>query len=397
MDDDFTARAGEYWPRLTRTARLLTGNSADADRRARAAVAEVYARRRVPGDDAEFYVRRALVRGFLRRRPRLVARLGHSWGSWGSGVSGGSDGHGNSARSGGSRHSKRSGPTPEPYVTDPLDPLTEVLAGLPPRRRAVAVLRHWDGLTHREIAALLNSSRGAVKAVDRRAEKALRAHAAHREGARDPQVPNRQGPFEVPGAELPGPAIEAAGRTLRKRRRLTTAVLTSVGALLLVPLVVGAVRGTGSGSGGVTVSVDRAAVRVVTPGERVAAAPGVQVWLSKDGTHVSAPGQPNQFRDAGKDGSGKGGAALTLWADSTAGKRIFLSGVHRGPREASRVEVRTTDGTFTARLLTLAGSPGWSAWYVDARLTGGDTESPGITVKAYDSAGTLLARTDTPS
>ncbi|MFE7033945.1 sigma factor-like helix-turn-helix DNA-binding protein [Streptomyces sp. NPDC057621] len=392
MDDDFTARAGEYWPRLTRTARLLTGNSADADRRARAAVAEVYARRRVPGDDAEFYVRRALVRGSLRRRrPRPVALLGRSWGSEGA------------RGTGRSRHSARSGSTPEPYVPDPLDPLTEVLAGLPPRRRAVAVLRYWDGLTHREIAALLNSSRGAVKAVDRRAEKALRAHAAYREGApgrRDPQVPRAEGPFEVPHAELPAPAIEAAGRTLRKRRRRTTAVLTSVGALLLVPLVVGAMRGSDSGSGGVTVSVERAAVRVVTPGERVTAAPGVQFWLSKDGTHLSAPGQPNQFRDAGKGDSEEGGAgspALTLWADSTDGKRIFLSGVHRGSREASRVEVRTTEGTFTARLLTLAGSPGWSAWYVDAPLTGGGTSSPGITVKAYDSAGTLLARTDTPS
>ncbi|MET9561420.1 sigma factor-like helix-turn-helix DNA-binding protein [Streptomyces tauricus] len=392
MDDDFTARAGEYWPRLTRTARLLTGNSADADRRARAAVAEVYARRRLAGDDAEFYVRRALVRGFLRRRPGLVARLGHS------------------------KHSKHSGSTPEPYAADPFDPLTEVLAGLPPRRRAVAVLRHWDGLTHREIAALLNSSRGAVKAVDRRAEKALRAHAAHHEGIRDPygplrdprdprdpQVPDRDGSFEV--SALPAPAIEAAGRTLRTRRRRTTAVLTSVGALLLVPLVVGAVRGTGAGSGGVTVSVERAAVRVVTPGERVAAAPGVQFWLSKDGTHLSAPGQPNQFRDVGKGEAGS--PALTLWADSTTGKRIFLSGVHRGTREASRVEVRTPDGTFAARLLTLAGSPGWSSWYVDIQLTGSDsdsadagaddTSSPGITVKAYDSAGTLLAWTDTPS
>ncbi|MFL1901919.1 sigma factor-like helix-turn-helix DNA-binding protein [Streptomyces tauricus] len=377
MDDDFTARAGEYWPRLTRTARLLTGNSADADRRARAAVAEVYARRRLAGDDAEFYVRRALVRGFLRRRPRLVARLGHS------------------------KHSKHSSSTPEPYAADPFDPLTEVLAGLPPRRRAVAVLRHWDGLTHREIAALLNSSRGAVKAVDRRAEKALRAHAAHHEGIRDPQVPDHDGSFEVP--PLPAPAIEAAGRTLRTRRRRTTAVLTSVGALLLVPLVVGAVRGTGTGSGGVTVSVERAAVRVVTPGERVAAAPGVQFWLSKDGTHLSAPGQPNQFRDVGKGEAGS--PALTLWADSTTGKRIFLSGVRRGSREASRVEVRTPDGTFAARLLTLAGSPGWSSWYVDTQLTGSDgagadtddTSSPGITVKAYDSAGNLLARTDTPS
>ncbi|MBV1937845.1 sigma-70 family RNA polymerase sigma factor [Streptomyces sp. BV286] len=352
MDDDFTARAGAYWPRLTRTARLLTGNAADAERHARAALAEVYARRRTPGDDAEFYVRRALVRDFTRRRPRPLAR---------------------------------SGPTPEPYVPDPLDPLTEVLAALPPRRRAIAVLRHWDGLSPREVAALLNSSPGAVKAVGRRVEKALCAHPAH---GRTPHAGRPPVPRPVPVVE-----VEAAGRSLRRRRRRTTALLTSAAALLLAPLVVGAVRGTAGGSGDGTTPPARTAVRVVTPGERVSAAPGVQFWLTKDGTHWSTPRQPKQFRGAGQGE----GPALTLRSAPTAGKRLFLSGVHRGTREASRVELSTPDGTFTARVLTLAGSPGWSAWYADSQLP--DTQQPlkDVTVKAYDSAGKLLARTDTPS
>ncbi|MFE9684617.1 sigma factor-like helix-turn-helix DNA-binding protein [Streptomyces sp. NPDC006285] len=362
MDDDFTARAGEYWPRLTRTARLLTGNAADADRRARAALAEVCARRRVPGDDAEFYVRRALVRGFLRRWPRLLDRLGPGAGS-GS--------HAGHAR--------------QPYASDPLDPLTEVLAGLPPRRRAVAVLRHWDGLTRRETAAVLDTSPGAVKALWRQAEKALRAHPAYREGPYD-------GSPAVPGP-LPASAVEAAGRTRRRQRRRRTAVLTSAGALLLVPLVVGAVRGSDSGSGTSPSSVTRTAVRVVTSGERVAAAPGVEFWLTGDGTHHSAPGRPNRFRAAGGDGE----PGLTVHADPTSGGRVFLSGVHRGSRAAARVELGTPDGTFTARVLTLAGSPGWSAWYADTQLTGGDTWSKRLTVRAYDSAGKLLTRTDTPS
>ncbi|MEU9184769.1 sigma factor-like helix-turn-helix DNA-binding protein [Streptomyces sp. NPDC048484] len=397
MDDDFTARAGEYWPRLTRTALLLTGDSADADRRARAALAEVYARRRVPGGDAEFYVRRALVRGFLRRRPRPLARFGFGSGS-------------------GSRRASRRGfnlgfgfgsgigseQASEPYAPDPLDPLTEVLAGLPPRRRTVAVLQHWDGLPRHEVAALLNSSPGTVKAVGRRAEKALRAHPAYREGpnAGNGPVP---GPTPIPApipvpVPIPIPAIKEAGLSRRRQRRRTTALLTSVGALLLVPLVFGVVRGTasgaGAGSGTVSVSVEGAAVRVVTPGERVTAAPGVEFWLTKDGTHWSAPGQPNRFRDSGEEGEDPG---LTVRADSTSGKRIFLSGVHRGTREAARVELVTPEGTFTARVLTLAGSPGWSAWYADAQLTVGEQSLPGITVKAYDSAGKLLAQTDSPA
>jgi len=376
MDDDFTARAGEYWPRLTRTALLLTGNPADADRRARAALAEVYARRRVPGDDAEFYVRRALVRGFLRRRrPRLPARGKHA--------------------------------SPVPYAPaplaplDPLDPLTEVLAGLPPRRRAVAVLRHWDGLSHREIAALLNSSRGTVKAVGRRAEKALRAHSAYRDTphADTPHADTSHtgtphtGSPHAGSPPVPVAAIEAAGRRLRRRRRRTTAVLTSVGALLLVPLVAGAVRGTDSGSGTDSTPVARTAVRVVTPGERVTAVPGVEFWLAKDGAHWSAPKQPNRSHDSGA-GEGPG---LTVRAEPASGKRVFLSGVHRGPHEATRIELVTADGTFSARVLTLAGSPGWSAWYADTQLTGSGQSPKGLTVKAYDSVGKLLARTDTPS
>jgi DNA-directed RNA polymerase specialized sigma24 family protein len=381
MDDDFIARAGEYWPRLTRTARLLTGDSADADRRARAALAEVYARRRLRGDDTEFYVRRALVRAFLRR-PRLLTRSGR-----------GHHGHG---------ERPRHGHAPEPYAPDPLDPPTEVLAGLPPRRRAVAVLRHWEGLTHREVAALLNSSPGTAKGLWRRAEKALRAHPAYGD------APYAGSTSEAPQVAFPVAAIAEAGRTRRRQRRISTALLTSVGALLLVPLVLGVVRGTAAGSGAETTPVARTAVRVVTPGERVAAASGVEFWLAKDGTHWSAPGQRNIFHDfrggagsesgGGVKGEGEGeGSGLTLHVDPVSGKRIFLSGVLRGTREATRVKLVTSEGTFTARVLTLAGAPGWSAWYADSQLSRSEGALKDITVKAYDSAGELLARTDTPS
>jgi hypothetical protein len=266
------------------------------------------------------------------------------------------------------------------------------LAALPPRRRAVAVLHHWDGLSHREIAALLNSSPGAVKAHGRRALKALRAHPAYGAGGR-----NEPGPVPPPG--IPAaviPAVEEAGRTRRRSRRRTAAVLTTVCALLLAPLVVGAVRGTGSGGdggdGGDTTHVSRTAVRVVTAGERVSAAPGAEVWLTKDGKHWSTPKGPNQFRPAG-EGSKGSGAAITLESEPASGTRLFHSGVLQGSREASRVELTTPDGTFTARVLTLAGSPGWSVWYADTRLQDGKGQLSEITVKAYDSAGKLLAQT----
>ncbi|MCX4907301.1 sigma factor-like helix-turn-helix DNA-binding protein [Streptomyces sp. NBC_00878] len=366
MDDDFTALAGEYWPRLTRTARLLTGDSAEAERLARAALTEVYARRRTPPDDAEFYVRRALVRGFLRGRTRPFLR---------------------------------SGRTPESYAPDQLDPLTEVLAGLRPRRRAVAVLHDWDGLPHREIAALLTSSPGAVKADSRRARKALRAHPAYSGSPRfgGSSVPGRPGSTSASHTAIPFavlPAIKEAGRTRRRIRCRTTAALTTLGALLLVPLVLGAVRGTDSAAGQRSTPVARTAVRVVTPGERVAAAPGVELWLTKDGKHWSTP-RETKVQQAQKSSA----PTITLESDPVSGKRLFLSGVlqGQGSREPSRVELTTPDGTFTARVLTLAGSPGWSVWYADTQLTYEELPSSEVTVKAYDSAGTLLAQMDTPT
>jgi RNA polymerase sigma factor (sigma-70 family) len=374
MDEhDVTTRAREYWPRLIRTARLLTGDSADAESLARAALTEMYARRRgVPSDDAEFYVRRALVRGYLRRSrsERLPFARGHL------------------------RRSRRqrlpfarSGHAPKSYVPDELDPLTEALAALSPRRRAVAVLHHWDGLPHREIAALLDSSPGAVKAHRRRALKTLRAHPAYNDAPRIGSPP-------VPDPVLPPlPAIEEAGRTRRRRRRRTTAALTTACALLLVPLVLGAVRGTGSGPNTTSTPAARTAVRVVTAGERVAAAPGVELWLTKDGKHWSTPKQSNQFHPAGEGKS----PTLTVQSDPASGERHFLSGVYRGAREPSRIELTTDDGEFTARVLTLAGTPGWSVWYADTQLPGSKGLLDPVTVKAYDSTGKLLARTATTS
>ncbi|MEV0220002.1 sigma factor-like helix-turn-helix DNA-binding protein [Streptomyces sp. NPDC050704] len=376
-DDDFTARATECWPRLVRTARLLTGDSAEAEGLARAALAEVYARRgRVPRDDAEFCARRALVGGYLRRArgerlPWTLVRPGSK-----------------------PRFGPKSESKSKSYEIDQLDPLTEVLAALRPRRRAVAVLHHWDGLTHREIAALLKSSPGAVKAHRRRALKALRAHAAYTEPPAAPHLAAHPVPRPVP-RPVPLPEIEQAGRIRRRHRRRTTALLTAAGALLVIPAAVGAVRGTASGSdsGSATTPVAATAVRIVTAGERVAVAPGVELWLTKDGKHWSTPKRPNQFHPVDE---GKGPATLSLQSDPVD-KRHFLSGVYQGAGVPSRAELTTAEGKFSARLLTLAGSPGWSVWYADTQLTDLKRPLKSAAVKIYDSTGKLLAQTGTPS
>ena len=74
---DFAAYATAAWPRLVRTAHMLTGDFHEAEDLVQTTLAKVYARwRRIPRDDVDFYVRRSLVNNNISRvRKRRVAHL----------------------------------------------------------------------------------------------------------------------------------------------------------------------------------------------------------------------------------------------------------------------------------------------------------------------------------
>ena len=71
---------------------------------------------------------------------------------------------------------------PDRAEADPVGPRIEqdamwtLLRALPPRQRAVLVLRYYEGLSEAEIADALHMSRGTVKSHAARALTALRAH-----------------------------------------------------------------------------------------------------------------------------------------------------------------------------------------------------------------------------
>lgn len=338
---DFATYARTHWSRLVVTASLLTDDPGAAEELARRTLVRMCARwRRVPRNDVDFHVRRCLVRNHLRRpRGRRAAR-----------------------------------------------------------RRAVVVLRVWEGLADAEIAQLLGCSVGAVRAHARQGLK---------EAGTDPgrlrEVFTRAAGDLVP-SEVPLADLRAGGRS-RRRRRL--AVATAVCAALLTPVaLLGADRLGGGGAQGGT-SGDRpgdggrtatSPIRIVAPGERVPVGTDVRLWLTADGGHWSVP-LPGNDDDRPLDELDEPGVSLRV--DSVRGG-LFLSGLFHGLNgEPGRVEVRNGDGgSTTAKVLVLAGSPGWGIWYASTPLARQDipaflsVDGDDRIVTVYDASGSVAARSD---
>ena len=142
------------WAALYRTAYLLTGQQAEAEDVLQATLVKAFASwgRIERADSAEAYVRRMLVNGFISSR-----RRGHH------------------------RHERGHDLTPdvpvathESAVLDRLN-LWSYVTGLPPRQRAVIVLRFYEDMSERQVAEVLGCSPGTVKSQTHDALKTLRA------------------------------------------------------------------------------------------------------------------------------------------------------------------------------------------------------------------------------
>lgn len=147
------------WASLYRTAYLMTGNHADAEDVVQTALVKVYAAwSKVTAADApEAYVRRILTNTFLSsRRPLRVTR------------------------------ERLVDQMPETSVTpagseDRLSIWPHV-ASLPPKQRAVVVLRYYEDLSEQQIADALGCSTGTVKSNASLALKSLKARMTAAEG-----------------------------------------------------------------------------------------------------------------------------------------------------------------------------------------------------------------------
>jgi RNA polymerase sigma-70 factor (sigma-E family) len=148
----FEEYAVTAWPSLYRYAYLLTGNHADAEDVAQQTLVKAYGSwdRIGAADSPAAYLRRMLTNTYLsarRPRKRRLEVLTDAPPEAGPAPAGG----------------------PEERMA-----LWPHVTSLPPRQRAVIVLRYYEGLSEQEIADALGCSRGNVKSTAHRALAALR-------------------------------------------------------------------------------------------------------------------------------------------------------------------------------------------------------------------------------
>ncbi|HEY0949772.1 SigE family RNA polymerase sigma factor [Nocardioides sp.] len=145
--EDFDNFFRATWPRMFRTAYAVAGDAGAAEDALQAAYARAFARwgHVSSTDHPEAYVRRMVVNEVLGTRRRGWSRRErpHEQPPDHQGPAGAHDG-------------------PEPGVVE-RDAVWAAVLALPPRQRAVVVLRYYEDLSEEQIADVLGCSRGTVK------------------------------------------------------------------------------------------------------------------------------------------------------------------------------------------------------------------------------------------
>ena len=192
-DADFANFFSASWPRLFRTTYAVAGDHAAAEDALQSAFARAYASwRRVRAvEHPEAYVRRMAVNEVLTVRRRAWWRAERP-------------------------HAEPPEPSPAPASETRLgdhDAVWSAVRALPPRQRAVVVLRYYEQLSEAEIADVLGCSRGTVKSQASDALRALRRSALAADLGPEPGADPAPGP--APGPALgpaPGPFRPADSR-----------------------------------------------------------------------------------------------------------------------------------------------------------------------------------------
>jgi RNA polymerase sigma-70 factor (sigma-E family) len=157
-DEEFQGFVVGRWPRLLRTAFLLTGEQHAAEDLVQSTLEQVYvAWRRVDtADDPDAYVRRVMINAHARRhRRRLKEFL--------------------APKDDSGLTYEVPGGTDAMAQADDRSALLKALAQLPPRQREAVVLRYWEDLSETRVAEAMGCSVGAVKSNAAKGIAKLRA------------------------------------------------------------------------------------------------------------------------------------------------------------------------------------------------------------------------------
>lgn len=148
--DDFDSFFSETWPRMFRVAYAMTGDAGSAEDSLQSAYARAFSlwHRVSRADQPDAYLRRMVVN-------EVIGSRRYGWGR----------------RERPHEHIRSTDAvaSPEDAVVS-RDHLWTAVQTLPPRQRAVVVLRYYEDLSETEIAGVLGCSRGTVKS---QASKAL--------------------------------------------------------------------------------------------------------------------------------------------------------------------------------------------------------------------------------
>lgn len=162
-DTDFREFVLHRWPMLVRYAYLLTGDAMHAEDLVQTALEKSWRHwGRIRSERPEVYVRTAIARGAISRFRARSRRVAESALDVPAVEQAGASGDGAQARA-------------------EREVVWTQLATLPPRMRAVVVLRIWEDLTVEETARILGCSEGTVKSTLSRATDRLRTSEPLRE------------------------------------------------------------------------------------------------------------------------------------------------------------------------------------------------------------------------
>ncbi|MCX5233033.1 hypothetical protein [Streptomyces sp. NBC_00233] len=185
--------------------------------------------------------------------------------------------------------------------------------------------------------------------------------------------------------------IRAAHR--RRARRRTAGILAGA-SLLLGPLTFLAIPHDGPPPAADAPRVVPSS-QTLEPGEKVVIAAGVKLWLTKDGKVCF---QSLKSHPICNDAAGRKPGAVLVLLDEDEGHRAIIGGIFTGQGTPARMKAHTLNGAHDGTVVTLAGTPGWGAWYADAGITKGSPvndmppQSFLRSVAVYDTAGKTIAK-----